>query len=75
MLQLEEFELYFLRRVILLRLDTLKRNLDKNRRYFRDTDDDVLYQCKIGNLEAEMSCMESVREKVNKQIALLSIRD
>lgn len=71
----DELELYYLRRIIMLRIDFLNRNLAKNRRYFRDTDDDILYQNKIGNLETEIVSITTVRDKINRQIAFLTIRD
>lgn len=71
----DELELYYLRRMVMMRIDTLNRNLSKNRRYFRDTDDDILYQNKIGNLEAEIVSITAVRDKINRQIAFLTIRD
>lgn len=67
--QLDDLELYYLRRTVMQRLDTLERNLTKNRRFFRDLDDDITYQRKIANLEIEMECLQNVRDCINVQIA------
>lgn len=73
-MQLDELELYYLRRTILMRVDTLERQLARNQRYFRDTDDDILYQNKIGNLESEVLCLKNVKENINREIAYVTMR-
>lgn len=69
-MDLEEIELLYLRSVIVERLDTLERRLEKHIRFYGDTDDIVLKQRKIGNLEAEHSVMSDVKNKINMEIGL-----
>lgn len=72
-MDLEEIELLYLRSVIVERLDTLERRLEKHIRFYGDTDDIVLKQRKIGNLEAEHSVMSDVKNKINMEIGLRSL--
>lgn len=67
----DALELFYLRRIIVNRLDSLRRSLEKNRRYFRDTDDDILWQQKVSNLEVEVTCLENAKNRINMQIAYL----
>lgn len=69
----ESLELFYLRRLIAERIGTLQRSLEKNRRFFRDTDDDILWQKKVSNLEVEISCLENAKTRINMQIAYLDI--
>lgn len=68
-MELDELELFYLRRVVMLRLESLNRLLEKYRRHFRDTSDDILFQQKIANTEVEVMCLEHVRQVVNVLIA------
>lgn len=68
-MELDELELFYLRRVVMLRLEVLNHALEKNRRHFRDTSDEILYQKKIANLEVEIMCLDHVRQLVNTVIA------
>ena len=72
-MDLEEIELLYLRSVIVERLDTLERRLEKHIRFYGDTDDIVLKQRKIGNLEAEHAVMSEVKNKINMEIGLRSL--
>lgn len=72
MLKFNELELCYLRRVLSLRLASLERQILKNRRYYRDTDDDVLWQSKVGNLEAEFDCLTNIKSVLNQELALFS---
>lgn len=72
-MNLSEFELLYLRRVLVDRLESLDRGLQKNLRYFGDSDDVVMKQRKIGNLEAEISVLSAVKEKVNLEIGMCSL--
>lgn len=65
----DSLELLYIRRLIMVRLDILRRTLEKNRRYFRDTDDDILWQQKVGSLEVEVECLENAKKRINMQIA------
>ena len=69
-MEFDELELFYLRRVVMLRLESLNHLLEKNRRHFRDTSDEILYQKKIANLEVEITCLEHVRQTVNLSIAM-----
>lgn len=68
-MELDEYELFYLRRVVMLRLENLNHLLEKNRRHFRDTSDEILYQKKIANLEVEVLCLEHIRQMINVAIA------
>lgn len=72
-MDLEEIELLYLRSIIVARLDTLERRLEKHIRFYGDTDDIVLKQRKIGNLEAEHAVMSEVKNKINMEIGLRSL--
>ncbi|GLC83070.1 hypothetical protein [Lacrimispora brassicae] len=72
-MDLGELELLYLRSVIVDRLDTLERRLEKHIRFYGDTDDIVLKQRKIGNLEAEHVVMLDVKNKINMEIGLRSL--
>lgn len=72
-MDLEEIELLYLRSIIVARLDTLERRLEKHIRFYGDTDDIVLKQRKIGNLEAEYAVMSEVKNKINMEIGLRSL--
>lgn len=72
-MDLEEIELLYLRSIIVERLDTLERRLEKHIRFYGDTDDIVLKQRKIGNLEAEHAVMSEVKNKINMEIGLRSL--
>lgn len=54
-----------------MRLESLQRALEKNRRFFRDTDDDILWQQKVSNLEVEITCLENAKNRINMQIVYL----
>lgn len=69
-MEFDELELFYLRRVVMLRLESLNHLLEKNRRHFRDTSDEILYQKKIANLEVEIMCLERVRQTINFSIAM-----
>lgn len=72
-MDLGEIELLYLRSVIVERLDTLERRLEKHIRFYGDTDDIVLKQRKIGNLEAEHAVISEVKNKINMEIGLRSL--
>ena len=69
-MKLDDLELLYLRQVVVARIDSLTHKLDKNLRYYGGSDDDILKERKIGNLEAEMQTMESIKKKLNEEIAL-----
>lgn len=73
-MEFDDMELLFLRRVVMFRLDSLTRTLEKNRRFFRDTDDDILYQAKVGSLEVEVECLERIKEQINLRIAEIELK-
>ncbi len=73
-MELNELELLYLRSIIADRLETLERRLEKHIRFYGDTDDTILKQRKIGNLEAEHAVMLDVKNKVNMEIGLLSFQ-
>ncbi|MGL6220109.1 MAG: hypothetical protein ACRC36_18850 [Lacrimispora sphenoides] len=73
-MELNELELLYLRSIIADRLDTLERRLEKHIRFYGDTDDIILKQRKIGNLEAEYAVMLDIKNRINMEIGLLSFR-
>lgn len=72
-MKLSELELLYLRRLLVERLESLDRGLQKNLRIFGDSDDIVLKQRKIGNLEAETAVLTAIKEKVNLEIGFYSL--
>lgn len=72
-MKLSELELLYLRRLLVERLEALDRGLQKNLRIFGDSDDIVLKQRKIGNLEAETAVLTALKEKVNLEIGFCSL--
>ena len=72
-MKLDDLELLYLRQVVVARIDSLTHKLDKNLRYYGGSDDDILKERKIGNLEAEIQAMESIKKKVNEEIALIDL--
>jgi hypothetical protein len=72
-MKLSELELLYLRRLLVERLESLDRGLQKNLRIFGDWDDIVLKQRKIGNLEAETAVLTAIKEKVNLEIGFCSL--
>jgi hypothetical protein len=72
-MKLSELELLYLRRFLVENLETLNRGLQKNLRIFGDSDDVVMKQRKIGNLEAEIAVLSAVKEKVNLEIGKCSL--
>lgn len=72
-MKLDDLELLYLRQVVVARIDSLTRRLDKNLRYYGGSDDDILKERKIGNLEAEIQAMESIKEKLNREIGLIDL--
>jgi hypothetical protein len=67
-----EIELLYLRRLLVERLETLDRGLQKNLRIFGDSEDVVMKQRKIGNLEAEIDVLSSLKNKANLEIGKYS---
>lgn len=65
----DELELLYLRFIVVERAETLERRLERNARFFNVSDDVILYQRKIGNLEAELTAMKRIKEKLNFAIA------
>lgn len=72
-MNLSELELLYLRRLLVERLESLDRGLEKNLRFFGDSDDIVLKQRKIGNLEAEITVLKALKERVNLEIGSRSL--
>ena len=72
-MKLSELELLYLRRLLVENLESLNRGLQKNLRIFGDSDDVVMKQRKIGNLEAEIAVLSAVKEKVNLEIGKCSL--
>ena len=72
-MKLSELELLYLRRLLVERLESLDRGLQKNLRFFGDSDDVVLKQRKIGNLEAEITVLKALKERVNLEIGTCSL--
>ena len=72
-MKLDDLELLYLRQVVVARIDSLTHKLDKNLRYYGGSDDDILKERKIGNLEAEIQAMESIKKKVNEEITLIDL--
>nr|WP_288824795.1 hypothetical protein [uncultured Clostridium sp.] len=72
-MKLSELELLYLRRLLVERLESLDRGLEKNLRFFGDSDDIVLKQRKIGNLEAEITVLKALKERVNLEIGSRSL--
>lgn len=72
-MKLDDLELLYLRQVVVACIDSLTHKLDKNLRYYGGSDDDILKERKIGNLEAEMQTMESIKKKLNEEIALIDL--
>ncbi|MDK2964706.1 hypothetical protein [Lacrimispora sp.] len=72
-MNLSELELLYLRRLLVERLESLDRGLEKNLRFFGDSDDIVLKQRKIGNLEAEITVLRALKERVNLEIGSRSL--
>lgn len=67
--EFDSLELFYLRRVVMLRLEVLSSKLERYRRYSRDVDREIIYQNDIANLEVEIKCLENVKECINMQIA------
>jgi hypothetical protein len=71
-MEFTEIELLYLRRLLVERLESLDRGLQKNLRLFGDTEDVVMKQRKIGNLEAEITVLSSLKNKANLEIGKCS---
>jgi hypothetical protein len=65
-------ELLYLRRSLVERLESLDRGLQKNLRFYGDSEDVVMKQRKIGNLEAEIAVISSLKNKANLEIGKCS---
>lgn len=72
--EFDSLELFYLRRVVMLRLEVLSSKLERYRRYSRDVDREIIYQNDIANLEVEIKCLENVKECINMQIAKNEIK-
>lgn len=68
-----EMEMLYLRRVLVEKLESLDRGLQKNLRLYGDFDDFEVKQRKIGNLEAEISVLSAIKNKVNLEIGKYSL--
>jgi hypothetical protein len=71
-MEFTEIELLYLRRLLVERLESLDRGLQKNLRLFGDSEDVVMKQRKIGNLEAEIAVLSSLKNKANLEIGKCS---
>lgn len=71
---LKEIELLYLRRMVVDRMERLDHNLQKNLRVYGGTDDEIFKQRKIGNLEAELQAMDSIKKKINDEIACIELK-
>lgn len=71
---LDDMELLYLRRLVVDRMERLDHNLQKNLRMFGGLEDEIFKQRKIGNLESELQAMESIKKKLNEEIALMDLR-
>lgn len=70
-----EMEMLYLRRVLVEKLESLDRGLQKNLRLYGDFDDFEVKQRKIGNLEAEISVLSAIKNKVNLEIGKYSFTE
>lgn len=68
-MELSEMEILYLLRLVSKHIEELERRLERNRRYFSNPDDDVLYYKKVGVLEDEHENMVAVRDKLKIRIA------
>lgn len=68
---LQELELLYLRRLVDDHIGSLDRSIQKNTRFYGDSDDVELKERKIGRLEAELLVMESVKDKITLEIGRL----
>lgn len=66
---MSEVEMLYLLRVVSKHIEELERRLEKNRRYFSNPNDEVLYYKKVVVLEDEYEKMVSVRNQIKAQVA------
>lgn len=67
--EFDSLELFYLRWVVMIRMESLSSKLEKYRRYSRNIDRDITYQEAMANLEVELKCLENAKERINIQIA------
>lgn len=70
-MQLTELELLYLRRIVQEDVVAMKRRLEKYRRYSYHYE--LEYQKKLAITETELSAMQSILEKIDIDIAWLSL--
>lgn len=74
-MDLSDLELLYMRHLVVQNIESVQRRLYKYQRYSEAGHFDDVYQEKVALAETEMKCMYSLRDKLNYEISVRSLRE